>query len=31
MTIPLGVSGLNFWAGLGLGPGLGGPSAYFLV
>jgi hypothetical protein len=31
MTIALDASGLNFWAGLGLGPGLGGPPAYFIV
>jgi hypothetical protein len=31
MTIPLDASGLNFQAGLGLGPGLGGPLVYFIV
>jgi hypothetical protein len=31
MTIPLDASGLNFWAGLGPGPGLGGPPAHFIV
>jgi hypothetical protein len=31
MTIPLDVSGLNFRAGLGPGPALGGPPAYFIV
>jgi hypothetical protein len=31
MTIPLDASGLNFRAGLGPGPGLGGLPAYFIV
>jgi hypothetical protein len=31
MTIPLGASGLNFQAGLGPGPGLGGPPTHFIV
>jgi hypothetical protein len=31
MTIPLDASGLNFWAGLGPGPGLGRPPAHFIV
>jgi hypothetical protein len=31
MTIPLDASGLNFRVGLGLGPGLGGPHAYFIA
>jgi hypothetical protein len=31
MTIPLDASGLNFRVGLGPGPGLGGPPAYFIV
>jgi hypothetical protein len=31
MTIPLHVSGLNFRAGLGPGPGLGRPLVYFIV
>jgi hypothetical protein len=29
MTIPLDASGLNFQAGLGPGPGLGGPPTHF--
>jgi hypothetical protein len=31
MTIPLDASGLDFRAGLGPGPGLGGPATYFIV
>jgi hypothetical protein len=31
MTIPLDASGLNFRVGLGPGPSLGGPLAYFIV
>jgi hypothetical protein len=31
MTIPLDAAGLNFRIGLGPDPGLGGPSAHFIV
>jgi hypothetical protein len=31
MTIPLDGSGLNILAGLGPGPGLGGPPVHFIV
>jgi hypothetical protein len=31
MTVPWDMSGLNFRAGLGPGPGLGGPPAHFIV
>jgi hypothetical protein len=31
MTVPRDVSGLSFRAGLGPGPGLGGPPAHFIV
>jgi hypothetical protein len=30
-TITLGAAGLNFRAGLGSGPGLGGPLVHFIV
>jgi hypothetical protein len=31
MTVPLGRSGLIFWAKLGPGLGLGGPPAHFIM